>query len=111
MEKSDLQRYEKRLSEMRDQSRDEINRMIQVVLSDAGAPGEHDHKVSESVDKELALEHTEEDIRNAVVTALQRIEDNKFGQCERCGSEIPKARVDAIPFTPYCIDCAFLSEE
>jgi DnaK suppressor protein len=106
MEQSDLQRYRSRLSEMRDRSRNEINRMIQVVLNDAEAPGEHDHRVSEAIDKEIALEKTEEEIRNAVIAALQRIDDNTFGQCERCGAKIPKARLDAIPFTPYCVKCA-----
>jgi DnaK suppressor protein len=109
--KGDLQRYKNVLLELRSRSRDELNRMIQVVLEDPGAIGEHDRKVSESVDKELALEHSEDAIRRAVIDALQRIDDGTFGQCQQCGTAIPQARLDAIPFTPYCVDCERCSEE
>jgi RNA polymerase-binding transcription factor DksA len=85
--------------------------MIQVVLDDAEAAGEHDHQVSESVDKELSLEKTEESIRNAVIAALQRIDDGTYGQCVGCGARIGKARLDALPFTPYCVDCERRLEE
>jgi DnaK suppressor protein len=111
MNRKDIERYKKRLREMRSRSRDEINRMIQVVLDDAEAPGEHDRQVSESVDKEIALEHTEEEIRKAVVDALQRIEEGTYGQCLQCGAALPKARLDAIPFAPYCINCQRRHEE
>jgi RNA polymerase-binding transcription factor DksA len=84
--------------------------MIQVVLEDAEAAGEHDRKVSESVDKEIVLERTEETIRTAVIDALQRIEDGTYGKCHQCGGAIPKARLDAIPFTPYCVKCERLHE-
>ena len=105
MNQKDLQRYKKRLLEMRNRSRDEINRMIGVVLDDAAAAGEHDRKVSESVDKEIVLEHTEETIRSAVVDALQRIDDGTYGECQRCGNPIPKVRLDAIPFARLCVTC------
>ena len=34
--------------------------------------------------------------------ALRRIEDGSFGQCMECGREIEPARLEAIPWTPYC---------
>lgn len=109
MQADELERYKQILIQMRNSSREEGNRMIEVVLSDAEAAGEHDQRVSESVDKELALEQTEEDRHQAVLAALQRIEQQKFGQCTRCGSEIPRTRLELLPFTPYCVDCAFAS--
>ena len=38
--------------------------------------------------------------------ALKRIEDGSYFQCDRCGGEIPEARLKLLPFTPYCVDCA-----
>lgn len=111
MNPKELQRYEKKLLEIRSRSRDEINRMVQVVLDDAEAAGEHDRKVSESVEKEIALEHTEETIRKAVLDALQRIDEGTYGDCLQCGAPIPKARLDAIPFTAYCVSCERKREE
>ncbi len=105
MPKKSLQRYKDQLLEMRNYSKADLNRMIEVVVSDAAAEGEHDRKVSESVDKEIVLEQSEEGMRQQVLAALQRIEDGTFGQCVSCGGKISKARLDAIPFTPYCIEC------
>jgi DnaK suppressor protein len=111
MNDKDLLRYKTRLLEMRSQSRDELNRMVQVVLDDAQAVGEHDRKVSESVEKELVLEHTEEDFRKKVLDALQRIEEGTYGTCQQCGLPIPPSRLDAIPFAPYCVNCERKREE
>lgn len=38
--------------------------------------------------------------------ALQRIEDGTYGVCESCGDKIALARLDAIPYTRYCLECA-----
>lgn len=37
--------------------------------------------------------------------ALQRVEDKSYGICVSCGEEISLARLEALPFTPYCVDC------
>lgn len=38
--------------------------------------------------------------------ALVRIEDGTYGVCERCGRPIADARLDARPFSRFCIDHA-----
>ena len=38
--------------------------------------------------------------------ALQRIEAGVYGECVRCGAEIPEERLDALPWTPLCRSCA-----
>jgi RNA polymerase-binding transcription factor DksA len=38
--------------------------------------------------------------------ALKRIDDGTYGQCEACGKQVAKTRLEAIPFTRYCVDCA-----
>jgi RNA polymerase-binding transcription factor DksA len=38
--------------------------------------------------------------------ALRRMDAGTFGVCEECKQAIPKARLDAIPFTRYCVKCA-----
>ena len=47
----------------------------------------------------------QEEIR-AIKAALQRITDGNYGTCQRCGAQIGAARLDLLPFTPYCKDCA-----
>src|SRR2546430_14736769 len=44
-----------------------------------------------------------------VVSALQRIDDGSFGNCERCGEAIGDKRLEALPFARHCIDCQRLT--
>ena len=37
--------------------------------------------------------------------ALDRIEEETFGECQHCGKEIGRKRLEALPWTPYCIEC------
>jgi RNA polymerase-binding transcription factor DksA len=38
--------------------------------------------------------------------ALRRIDAGTYGKCENCGQAIAKARLEAIPFTRFCVKCA-----
>jgi DnaK suppressor protein len=38
--------------------------------------------------------------------ALARLDDGTFGKCESCGRSIPAARLEAIPYTRFCRQCA-----
>lgn len=38
--------------------------------------------------------------------ALKRIEKGVYGICKECGEEIPRKRLEAVPFTVFCVDCA-----
>jgi DnaK suppressor protein len=37
--------------------------------------------------------------------ALERLHDGTFGECLQCGRPIGEKRLDALPWTPYCIEC------
>jgi RNA polymerase-binding transcription factor DksA len=41
-----------------------------------------------------------------IVAALQRIAEGEYGICAKCGAEIAAARLDALPYTPFCRNCA-----
>lgn len=51
--------------------------------------------------KELAEHHVTE-----LEAALGRVENGDYGFCQECGSPIPLARLQAIPETPWCLDCS-----
>ena len=42
----------------------------------------------------------------AIKAALLRIDEGHYGTCLRCGAAISEARLDLLPFTPFCKDCA-----
>ena len=43
--------------------------------------------------------------------ALLRIKDGKFGTCQRCGTEIEKERLEAVPYAQHCVKCRRLGDE
>ena len=46
-----------------------------------------------------------------VVSALQKLDDGAFGNCERCNEPISEKRLEALPFARHCIDCQRVIEE
>lgn len=53
----------------------------------------------------LALQRNQQRLLEAVERALERIEAGTYGVCERCGEAIDLARLKALPYAIYCIDC------
>ncbi len=41
-----------------------------------------------------------------IEAALQRIETGDYGWCMKCGAEVAAERLDALPHTPFCRNCA-----
>jgi DnaK suppressor protein len=52
----------------------------------------------------------EGELLESIDKALKRIANGDYGVCVECGAKIPKARLNAIPQTPYCIKCAEQNE-
>jgi DnaK suppressor protein len=44
-------------------------------------------------------------IRRNIEPALIRINDRSFGTCVHCDEEIGRRRLQAVPWTPFCIRC------
>jgi DnaK suppressor protein len=58
-------------------------------------------------ERELAIRNLDREsslLRN-VRLALARINDGSYGTCMHCDEEIKAKRLDAVPWTPYCIRC------
>ena len=49
-------------------------------------------------------------VRQRVLAALQRIENDEFGWCLRCGEAIEPGRLEHDPSLPLCVTCAGLAE-
>ena len=41
-----------------------------------------------------------------IKAAYGRMEEGEFGYCVKCGEEISTERLDVVPFTPFCRNCA-----
>lgn len=54
----------------------------------------------------LSLLQNEEQLLEEIAGALDRIRQGTFGRCEECQADIPKARLQALPYARYCVECA-----
>ena len=62
------------------------------------------------LEKELTLDENTRHLLNQVEHALVLIKKKKYGNCENCGEPIPVARLEAIPYSTICKNCAELIE-
>ena len=53
-----------------------------------------------------SLGNTSEQDLSMIKFALIRIDEGNYFQCAECGEQIPSARLDLLPFTAHCVDCA-----
>tara|TARA_B100001094_G_scaffold327530_1_gene385968 strand:- start:1213 stop:1590 length:378 start_codon:yes stop_codon:yes gene_type:complete len=60
------------------------------------------------LEKELTLDENTKYLLNQVDHALYLIKKKKYGICENCGDAIPVARLEALPYSTNCRDCAAL---
>ena len=63
---------------------------------------------TENYDQEfdLSLIENSQGTLEQIHSAMQRIADGSFGLCGECEGPIARPRLQAIPYTPYCIECA-----
>ena len=64
-------------------------------------------EVQHAAERELAIRnlHRESNLLRLVRLALRRIEDGSYGICMHFEEEINRKRLQAVPWTPYCIRC------
>ncbi len=56
-------------------------------------------------EQELTLAHGILERIEQVERAVSRIDEGTYGQCERCGNQIPIARLEAFPSATLCVEC------
>lgn len=100
----DLQSSRASMGELDDES-DELARDSD---QEGGIPTNHMADVGTSVYERERLMTFEQEARDrvaAIQDALQRMDDGNYGTCQRCGRSIPLARLRAMPFSRYCVEC------
>lgn len=60
---------------------------------------------------QLALSENESRQLELIDEALERLEDEEYGVCQNCETEIQPKRLAAIPWARYCLDCQQLREQ
>jgi DnaK suppressor protein len=62
-------------------------------------------------DLSYRLSTGERDILKRIDAALDRIEDKTSGECQHCSKKVQPARLNAVPWARYCIDCQELNDQ
>ena len=116
MKKLEMVSYREKLHALRARLRGDVTTMAEVALRKSGMEGSESNGMpihmaelgSDNFEQEftLGLMEAEGDTLGLIESALERIQDGSFGRCVQCDGVIPKARLNAIPYTPVCIKCA-----
>ncbi|HLJ51113.1 MAG TPA: TraR/DksA C4-type zinc finger protein [Bryobacteraceae bacterium] len=101
-----LEHFRKRLLAKEEELQASIAR-LESEARQASADGVEDviDEATSSEGKATAFEESSLEWRtlNEVRGALRRIEEGTFGTCIDCGRRIEPARLEAVPWTPYCL--------
>lgn len=117
MTKADLDSYQKTLLSLRTRLTGNISRLADEAFRTNGneTSGNLSHAPlhiadlgSDSFEQEftLSLMQNEEQVLEEIGEALERIAQGTFGKCEECQAAITKGRLQALPYTRYCVKCA-----
>jgi DnaK suppressor protein len=117
MKKAESKVYKERLLALRARLRGDVHAMADAALAKTRSEASGDlsympiHMAdvgTDNFDQEFTLNlmETEEGTLSQVELALERVEDGAYGTCIECEGRIPKTRLNALPYTPYCVKCA-----
>jgi DnaK suppressor protein len=117
-DKNNNDQYRARLLDLRARLRGEMGRMADAALSQgrsetSSLPIHLADLGSDNFEQELTLTlvGSEKVTLDKIEFALQRITEGEYGVCEDCGKKIPEPRLEAIPYTTVCVQCAEIQEQ
>jgi DnaK suppressor protein len=108
MDKKRLEIFRKRLEERQQSLRKTVSRTEEDGrVADQDSAQDIADRAANSYTKEFLFSQSNNDrqLLQMVETALQRIRAGTFGECVSCGNEINPKRLEAVPWTRYCIEC------
>lgn len=117
MKKTEMKPFKEMLLELRARMRGNVSTLADAALTkSSGVGGGSGSAVPSHIadmgsdtyeqDNTLRLMNNEGEVLEQIEAALERIEDGDYGSCVECSGRIPKMRLKAIPYTPYCVKCA-----
>ncbi len=105
--KAEWQKYCQRLLDLRDQLLRQMNGLAKESAQEL--PGYSLHMADSGTDNfdrdfALSLLSSDQDAVYEIEEALKRIEKKTYGVCELTGKTIPRARLEAIPWTRFTVE-------
>jgi DnaK suppressor protein len=105
--KPEWQKFYNRLLELRDQLLHQMNGLAKESAQEMAGYSLHmADSGTDNFDRDFALSllSSDQDAVYEIEEALKRIEKKTYGTCELTGKAIPKARLEAIPWTRFTVE-------
>ena len=86
---------------------DDMRELVKTVES-----GDEADVAADAIDRTLLTALGSQDAKRLqqIDNCLDRIYQNKYGRCIKCGKDIPKGRLEAVPWALMCVNCASAEE-
>ena len=122
LSQTDLKKYRDALEQMASRVRSDTDGMFDQVRGSSGGNGGSElsnaplHLGDMGTDEFLydmnaTLLENEQYIATEAREALGRLDRGVYGTCESCGKAIASPRLEALPFTRYCVTCAATNDQ
>lgn len=99
--------YRQILLDMKQDLTDRINSIDRDIRHE-GMTADWSEQASERENDEVleSLGNSSEQDLLKINYALKRLDNGTYFHCAECGEDIPPARLELLPFTAHCVDCA-----
>ena len=108
MDKKRLEQFRKKLEARQQELRRVVaNTELAGRSADVETAQDIADKAASSYTKEFLFSQSnnERQLLHEVESALGRLREGEFGNCVSCGKEVNPKRLEAVPWTRFCIDC------
>ena len=105
--KKELLKQRKTILESLAGQSDDMRELVKTVES-----GDEADVAADAIDRTLLTALGSQDAKRLqqIDNCLDRIYQNKYGRCIKCGKDIPKGRLEAVPWALMCVNCASAEE-
>jgi DnaK suppressor protein len=116
LSKKDLEKYRENLEIMKKDISKSISGAVKEVKTPDENGGYSQHQADHGTDDfersvNLELTNKEFEILRQIDKALVRIQENTYGTCEVSGKDIPKKRLDVIPYATMTVESQEMVEK
>ncbi len=121
LKKAEIKPFKELLLNLRARMRGDVSTLASTALSASGSNGSGSSASANPMadmgsdtfeqDNSILLMNSGGETLALIEGALERVEEGVYGLCAECQCKIPKTRLKAIPYTPYCVKCASELEE
>ncbi len=108
LSKEEVQSFKKRLEELKAKMTSLVRGTSELVKSSEEGKGYSQHQADEGTDdaiRSVSLEVSEKELKilHQIERALEKIEEDSYGICDVTEEEIPKVRLEAVPYATMTV--------